>query len=166
MSHSHDKKETWAPRVKATHTKVNGIRFVAGELVMLSRKNVASGKLPYFVETQDLIDFDKTNKVVSDVKTTKTGDLDRGIPIFLTENPKEVMVLIKPTPGHYGIKQTRYMLSLNKKKKSGHKSWLVKFILDGKMHRMYLTKSQYHRELVRALPVRIKKNYNSKKEST
>lgn len=166
MNHKEENQQSWTSRIKATHNKPDGIRFVAGELVILSRKNTASGKLPYFVETHELSEFDKTKKPTTDLRIAKAGDLDRGTPILLIENPKEVMVAVKPA-NHYtmGMRVQKYTLFFNKKKKHAYKSWLIKFILDGKMHRMYLTKSQYHHELVRAVPARIKKNYDPKKEA-
>lgn len=168
MNHKEESGQNhWTPRVKATHTKSLGTRFVAGELAMLSKKNIASGKIPYFMETHELSEFDKTKKPTTDLRVAKAGDLDRGTPILLIENPKEVTVVAKPT-SHYGMgmRSQKYTLFFNRKKKHAYKSWLIKFILDGKMHRMYLTKSQYHHELVRALPARIKKNYDFKKEVT
>lgn len=114
-------------------------RFVKGKLVMLSRKNTRSGNISYF-------DTDPKNGQGSYQRAA--GYLERGIPIFLTEDP-EKLDRTKIKDGPWELRRLR-----------DNFIWKITFLKDEKLYVMYMAQRQYNHELVKAVPRRLTKDYS------
>jgi len=115
-------------------------RFTKGKLVMLSRKNVRSGAIPFYDPAND----DKRKSYGNFV-----SQLERGVPILLTADPE---FLDKKKIGNLPRHLQRY---------PDKEMWKVSFLLEEKLYFMYLTNRQYNHELVKAVPRRLTKDYGS-----
>lgn len=123
-------------------------RFAAGSLVMLSRKatEFTTGKVVYaYPKGTEPKDTWRHMPVPTEEKVA--GELDRGVPILILEDPERV---------RFTVKVDRRS---QKKIERVEKYWKIRFLLDEKIYHMYLTQKQYHNELVKAVSRRMKKDY-------
>lgn len=119
-------------------------RFVKGKLVMLSRKNVASGSIPYFKVAPPVKEENR-----GFVQPNIAGHLERGIPIFLVETPELISREDIPPA------------SRSWTARGGDKNfWKVKFLMNEQIYQMFMTNRQYNHELVKAVPRRLTKDYS------
>ena len=118
---------------------------------MLSRKNVRSGQIDFFLPA-DICEKAPTQgrtKKKHMVAETFAGQLDRGETILLLEDP--VKVSSAPLRGRWGgASTTTTKLAF----------WKIRFLFSEKIYHMYLTKRQYGQELVKSVPRRLKKDYS------
>lgn len=153
-------KEAARANVMNNSKKMKIPRFVAGKLVMLSRKEAKSGAhLPYYADDAEATEQKHSERLSKTRSTAPVGQLERGVPILLIEDPKMVPEFVQQQRNWFG---SRFELQKQHDKGTDkNRSWMIRFILDEKIYRMYLTKYQYNNELVRAVPKRLKKDYGT-----
>lgn len=135
-------------------------RFVAGKLVMLSRKEVKSGEsLPYYADEAEAPEQKRSGRFSRMPAPRPMGQLKRGVPVLLVEDPKMVPEFVQQQRG-WGMSRFELRKYCGKEANK-NRSWMIRFILDEKIYRMYLTKYQYNNELVRAVPKRLEKDYGT-----
>lgn len=119
-------------------------RFVEGKLVMLSRKNLTSGPIPYF-----MVDPPVKEENPGFVQSNIADHLERGVPILLVETPELI--------SREDIPQASRSATYHVRDKN---FWKVKFLMGEQIYQMFLTNRQYNHELVKAVPRRLTKDYS------
>lgn len=127
----------------------NKPRFSAGKLVMLSRKNVKSGAIPYFYfrgekqKNNNVFDWTMQHGSYS----RPAGFLGRGVPVLLIKNPEYLN----------SIDDFKFRIYTGIRTK---KIWRLVILLEEQKYVIYLSGTQYRHELVRAVPRRLNKDYS------
>src|SRR5690606_23549866 len=142
--------------------------FVKGKLVMLSRKNVASGSIPYFKVAPPIKEENR-----GFVQPNIAGYLERGVPIFLVETPELISREDIPPASRPPVliflipPASRPPVSRSWTARGGDKKfWKVKFLMNEQIYQMFMTNRQYNHELVKAVPRRLTKDYSREAAQT
>lgn len=127
-------------------------RFSAGALVMFSKKNRESThSFKYMLPKGDPIPGDKWLPVDRLSNERIVGDMPRGVPFMLLNDPEFISLKSDPT---------RWRQSPMTEKR-----WKLRILYGEKIYHMYLTKRQHDAMLVKAVPRRLNKDYSDKSTS-